>query len=166
MDMGETERFAAFVQEINNRSAEINGMPDAEVQITEALKMVVLLEGVRLNHKETFQIVVSHIEHQTGPLNYQKAVNMMMTAATQHDHDDAVAESANKAAAARRESAKVATEDARKHKKVPAPCYRWQGYGRCDRKGCKFDHSGKKGTKKCEKCDGPHHADFCKQTPG
>lgn len=150
LEMDSDEKFSDFVGKIDHQANTLNAMKGNEVNIGDPLKAVVLIEGTRVNHEDTFGVVTQIIENQTN-MSYSKMVETMTPVAVR--------------AEMREERAKTATT--KPFSKDPPPknvCYNWLNFGFCrrhTRDECRFDHTGPPGNKKCDHCKGPHFSKSC-----
>ena len=163
MTMEADETFTKFVQRINTAANQINGMQGKEVDITDTLKLVVLIEGVQEYHGDTFSVTTQLIEQDSNS-TYQDAVNKMRPVARrlelqQTEKANAATEKTN--ATTTKNKQRVDNKENESGGKV---CYSYRSYGTCPRgAACPFDHKGKPGTKKCDNCNGKHPTKYCKE---
>ena len=149
LEMGRDQTFSSFVTTITNSAVEINSMDGSEVEITDALQLVVLLLGVQEYHGDTFSVTTQMLE-QSSNLTFATAVQRMKPVARK-------AEVASKAVA---KKAVVTSADA--NDKL---CYDYRDYGHCPRgDSCGFTH-GVPGTKRCPHCSGKHRPSKCPKKP-
>lgn len=162
MTMEADETFTKFVQRINTAANQINGMQGKEVDITDTLKLVVLIEGVQEYHGDTFSVTTQLIEQDSNS-TYQDAVNKMRPVARRLELQQT--EKANAATEANAATAHNKKRVDNKENEVGGKvCYSYRSYGTCPRgAACPFDHKGKPGTKKCENCNGKHPTKYCKE---
>ena len=150
LEMGRDQTFSSFVTTITNSAVEINSMDGSEVEITDALKLVVLLLGVQEYHGDTFSVTTQMLE-QSSNLTFARAVQRMKPVARK-------AEVANKAVAKKAVAKSADAND-------KTLCYDYRDYGHCPRgDSCGFTH-GVPGTKRCPHCSGKHRPSKCPKKP-
>jgi hypothetical protein len=91
----EGQTFAEFVSQITQEAREINGMEGSEVVITDGLKFVVLMEGVRVHHEDAFRTVTEMIE-QSPSMDFDEAVRRMRPVARRFEIETETAYKAKK----------------------------------------------------------------------
>ena len=164
MKMESDELFSTFVQRINLEAIQINGMQDREIDVTDAIKLSVLVNGVEDNHADTFRVCLQILASTTG--SYDEHVAAMRPVA---QAAEIFANRAHKAKIAKivhsphpPEIAKKAGGGTRDGK---GECFSWKGYGECPRKSkgapCGYTHNGPGGNNRCEVCKGKHHVRYC-----
>ena len=150
MEMERDQKFSSFVQAIKQGKSTFNSMAGTSLKVNEEMMLVVLTEGVKPYHHDTFKIVLEFLEQQ-DTLSFADAVKRMKPAARSHE---LATETANKAEA---HDSKTGQES----KREKPECWDYQTYGGC-RFGskCNFQHNTP-GTKRCDVCGGKHRPKFC-----
>jgi hypothetical protein len=150
----EGQTFAEFVSQITQEAREINGMEGSEVVITDGLKFVVLMEGVRVHHEDAFRTVTEMIE-QSPSMDFDEAVRRMRPVARRFEIETETAYKAKK----------TQSMPGREPANERPECFDFKDYGYCKNgSNCRFHH-GTPGTKRCALCNGKHRPKFCTSKP-
>ena len=161
MELTNDQKFADFVSEIRYQAQDINSMADKEVTITDELQTVVLVEGTRANHEDTFKTVHELIEQADPAKTFDESVRMMTPAAVRAESGE---HAAAKRAAAKKSGAATKSDRPDGDRSL-RDCYSYRDYGSCldhERGKCPFKHAVKNNKLKvCPKCDGQHSPKFC-----